>query len=297
MPVTRSQSKNSANQNSNLAQRNTEDSEILTKSVEQEQARRGACVEWLDFDYAINSTLTQIDWKSILRDVRRIAGCRQITFAYPIENSQRLWIIIHWRSRTHRDEFHQSDAMTQTMKEVIFSPDSNTTSNDRTSQNDKAFFIYQFDVNSTKFIVDCFSKSDLPSMVYEIWMVYLPIEEVVALLDSDPPYYNLKDLKLVNIFLQPKNESDPMAAIFEQHITWISGEVEYKGRRCKRMAWFGAWKSEEAEELYKTTVAWGSKDNGEKKLASDLFIERLNGLGMVGYETWHARFEEIKTWM
>lgn len=199
-----------------------------------------------------------------------------------------------WRSRALRDEFHQSDAMTQTMKEVIFSSDSDTTSNDRRSHNDKALLIYQFDVTSRKFIVDCFSKSILPSMVYEIWMVYLPIEKVVALLDSGPPYHYLK---LVNIFLQPKNESNPMAAIFDQHITWISGEVEYKGRRCKRMAWFGAWKSSEAEEIYKTTVVWGSKENGEKKLASDLFIEQLNGLGMVGYEAWHAKFEEIQKWM
>lgn len=124
-----------------------------------------------------------------------------------------------WCSRTYRDEFHQSDTTTQTIKEVIFSLDSDTTSNDRTSHNDKAFFIYQFGVNSIKFIVDYFSKSDLPSIVYEIRIVYLPIEEVVALLDSHPPYYNLKDLKLVNISLQPKNESDPMAAIFQQHIT------------------------------------------------------------------------------
>ncbi|CAG7976975.1 unnamed protein product [Penicillium nalgiovense] len=63
------------------------------------------------------------------------------------------------------------------------------------------------------------------------------------------------------------------------------------------MAWFGTWKSRQAGEIYKVTVVWGSKDDGEKKLASDLFIEQLNRLGMVRYETWHAKFEEIKTWM
>jgi hypothetical protein len=199
-----------------------------------------------------------------------------------------------WRNRTDRDDFYQSDIMTQAMKEVIFPLDSDTPGNDRRSHNKKALLIYQFDVTSQKLIIDCFSKPTLPSMVYEIWMVYLPIEEVVALLDSGQPY---QYLKLVNIFLQPKNKSDPMAAIFNQHTTWISGEVEYKGRRCKRMAWFGTWKSRKAEEIYKTTVIWGRKDNGEKRLASDLFIEQLNCLGMVGYETWHAKFEEIKTWM
>jgi hypothetical protein len=199
-----------------------------------------------------------------------------------------------WRNRNFRDDFYQSDIMTQAMKEVVFPLDSDTPGNGRRSHNKKALLIYQFNVTSQKFIIDCFSQPTLPSMVYEIWMVYLPIEEVVALLDSGQPYHYLK---LGNIFLQPKNESDPMAAIFNQHTTWVSGEVEYKGRRCKRMAWFGTWKSREAEEIYKATVIWGRKNNGGKRLASDLFIEQLNCLGMVGYETWHAKFEEIKTWM
>ncbi|KAJ6150247.1 hypothetical protein N7471_001446 [Penicillium samsonianum] len=294
MPVTRSQSKNLTNQSSSPAQGTTEDSEISTKSVEQEQAARGAFIEWHDLDYAAESILKQTDWKSILKDVHQIDGCRQITFAHPVENPQRLWIIIHWRSRALRDEFHQSDAMTQTMKEVIFLPDSDTPSNDRRSHNNKALLIYQVDNTVGTFIIDCFSDSSLSSMVYEIWMVYFPIEVVVAMSDSKPLY---DYPKLVNIFLQPDEEPSPMAAILNQTVAWVSGEVVYKGRRCKRMAWFRTWKSREAEYIYKTTVSWGRKDNGEWKLASNSFVEELNGLGMVGYEAWHAKFEEIQTWM
>lgn len=54
MPVTRSQSKSLAYQNLSSAPGNTEDSEISTKSVVQEQAARGAFIEWLDLDYSIN---------------------------------------------------------------------------------------------------------------------------------------------------------------------------------------------------------------------------------------------------
>ena len=79
MPVTRSQSKNLADQGSIPAQGNPEYSAFSARSVEQEQVPRGAFVEWLDLDYAPNSTLKQIDWRSILRDVRSFDGCRQIT--------------------------------------------------------------------------------------------------------------------------------------------------------------------------------------------------------------------------
>lgn len=93
MPVTRSQSKSLAYQ-SLSSQGNTENSEITTKSVEQEEAAKGAFIEWLGLDYSTNSTLKQINWKSILQDVCRINGCRQITFASPVENPLRLWIVI-----------------------------------------------------------------------------------------------------------------------------------------------------------------------------------------------------------
>lgn len=198
-----------------------------------------------------------------------------------------------WRSRTLRNEFHQSDLMTRDMKEVIFS-DPDTPGNDRRSNNKEALLIYQVNNTVGTFIIDCFSDSSLSSMFYEIWMVYFPIEDLLAMSDSKPLY---DYPKLVNISLQPDEEPHPMSAILNQTIAWISGEVVYKGRCCKRMAWFGTWKSREAEDIYKTTVSWGRKDNGEWKLASDLFIEQLNGLGMVGYETWHTKFEEIKTWM
>jgi hypothetical protein len=91
MPVTRSQSQNLTNQRSISAQGNTE---VSSRSVEQEQAARGAFIEWLILDYSSNSILKQTNWKSILEDIHRIDGCRQVAFACPVENPQRLWIII-----------------------------------------------------------------------------------------------------------------------------------------------------------------------------------------------------------
>ncbi|KAJ5375538.1 hypothetical protein N7517_007544 [Penicillium concentricum] len=113
MPVTRSQSKNLANQSSIPAQANTEHIEISTRSVEQEQAARGSFVEWLDLDYGTDSILKHIDWRSILRDVRKVDGCRQIISACPMENPQRLWIIIPYGLKTGLLELIETSFISQ----------------------------------------------------------------------------------------------------------------------------------------------------------------------------------------
>jgi hypothetical protein len=46
--------------------------------------------------------------------------------------------------RTHRDEFCQSDIITQIIKEAIFLPDSGSPGNHRRRPNDKALLIYRF---------------------------------------------------------------------------------------------------------------------------------------------------------
>lgn len=95
-----------------------------------------------------------------------------------------------------------------------------------------------------------------------------------------------------------------MTAITDQIPGWMEGEVEYRGQRCRRAAWFMRWKSREAEELYKTavktqdrcitTVTRGKKRQvPEIKLAVDVFIDDMKSHGMLGYETWHAYFETI----
>ncbi|KAJ5146322.1 uncharacterized protein N7515_000886 [Penicillium bovifimosum] len=301
MPVTRSQSGTQVSQVNHDPSSAQEDSEITRKSLEQEQATKGSFIEWFDLDYSDNSILKQTDWKLILKEVRKVDGCRQITWTNPVENGQRLWIIIRkikirllpdksnamvkdWRRRAQRDVFRQSDAMTQTMKEIIFSPNPDSHS--------KALSIYRYIYASAKFILDCFSKPNRPDMVYEVWTVYFPVEVIVALLDSDPLY---KFPRMVNYRSHPYASEDPIGAVLAQVTAFVAGEVEYKGRRCKRIAWFMNWKSTGEEKTYKGTE-YDRKENGQGSTVMESFIEKLHGLGMVGYESCHAKFQEIKHW-
>jgi hypothetical protein len=182
--------------------------------------------------------------------------------------------------------------MTQTMKEVIFLPDPGSPDNFRSSHNDKAILIYRFMYTSQKFILGCFSKPSRPDMVYEVWTVYFPAKDIVAILDSDPHY---RFPRMVNYRSLPFASEDPIGAVLTQVTALVSGEVEYKGRRCKRIAWFMNWKSTGEEEIYKETVC-SRKKNEEGPTVMDIFIKELQGLGMVGYESCHAKFEEIKTY-
>lgn len=196
-----------------------------------------------------------------------------------------------WWRRSLRDEFRQSDAMTRTMKEVISLPDSDSPGNHRSSPNNKALLIYRFMNTSQKFIQDCFSKSSRPGMVYEVWTVYFPAEDIVAMLDSDPLY---RFPRMVNYHSLPCEQPDPIGAVLSQTIAFVSGEVEYKGRRCKRVTWFMNWKSRGEEEIYKEPV-FSREKNGEWRTVMGSLIEELQGLGMVGYESCHARFFSIKS--
>ncbi|CAG7943847.1 unnamed protein product [Penicillium salamii] len=287
MPVTRSQSKILASQDPSPAQENG-----ISRCLEREQDMTRSFVEWLDLDYSHNSILkqTDTDWKLILKKVREADGCRQITWTIPMENDQRLWLIIHWRRRSQREEFRQSDAMTQTIKEVIFLPDPGSPDNFRSSLNDKAILIYQYMSTLWKFIMDCFSKPSRPDMIYEVWTVYFPAEDIVAILESNLHY---RFPRVRNPGFLPDETEDPLGAILFQIIALVSGEVEYKGRSCKRIAWFMNWKSTGEEKIFKEKVRF-RKNREEKPTVMDIFIKELQGLGMLGYESCHAKFEEIR---
>lgn len=155
-----------------------------------------------------------------------------------------------WRRRTQRDESRQSDAMTQIMKEAIFLPEPGSPGNHRGSPNDKAILIYRFRYTDQKFILDCFSRPSRPNMVYEVWTVYFPAEDIVPILNSDPHY---RFPRMVNYRSLPYVSEDPIGAVLTQVTALVSGEVKYKERRCKRIVWFMNWKSTGEEKFYKET--------------------------------------------
>ncbi|KAF3389629.1 hypothetical protein F1880_003949 [Penicillium rolfsii] len=261
MPTTRSQAK------------------LSDTSPNLNQAVHDPMIEWLDLDFSETSLIKSTNWRDCLNEIQAVEGCHSITFAYPLETPNRLWIIIQWLSETHRNRFLRTDLFAHNAKTTLYS--------------DIVYFSYRVDYSIGKMISAGFPFSPDPRQIHELWMAYFP----VYTLDAEKKRERWLP-RLMN-FYERDEESDPMAGIVSQDIAWLSGETNYQGVQCQRLVWFMEWKSKEAEELYKSTVRWVRETEGNGKsrklqLTFDMFIEDLKSLGMVGYETWHAHFEDIR---
>lgn len=80
-------------------------------------------------------------------------------------------------------------------------------------------------------------------------------------------------------------EPSAMAGFISQQFGWMEGGIEYHGRAARRLVYFFKFKDEEAERRYKETMMSGK--------VMEQFFENLQKLGMLGYESQHARFLEV----
>lgn len=97
---------------------------------------------------------------------------------------------------------------------------------------------------------------------------------------------------MTNYSSRPCLSLDPFGAALTKIVALVAGEVEYKGQRCRRIAWFMDWKSPGEEAIYKETEHCKRK-NGEWRTVLESFTDELQNLGMVGYETCYAKFAGI----
>ncbi|KAJ5124944.1 uncharacterized protein N7515_008769 [Penicillium bovifimosum] len=239
----------------------------------------GRIIEWLDLDFSETSPVKQMNWRDSLNEIQGVEGCRHITFACPFELPHRLWIIIQWLSETHRNDFHRTGRIAGNAKTTLY------------QYSDNVYSIYRVDYCIGKMIHAGFPMYPDPRKIHEVWMVYFP----VYTLDSEKKRERQLPI-LLNFYERYDEPSNPMTGILSQSIAWLSGEIHYQGVQCQRLAWFMEWRSKEAEELYKTTVRWVRGEKGKHckpELTLNMFIDDLKSLGMVGYETWHAHFEDI----
>jgi len=195
--------------------------------------------------------------------------------------------LIEWSSAAQRNCFHQSDNVASDAKKILY-PISSGISDD----GNKVHLIDRVDYSIGKVMHAGFPASPNPEKVHEVWMACFPVGALKHQWEQEQ-----KLPLLLNFYARDEESSNHMAGILSQSVAWISGEVNYQGIRCQRIAWLMEWKSKEAEELYKTTVRWVKEEEGQSskpQLALNMFIDDLKSFEMVGYETWHAQFEDIR---
>lgn len=195
--------------------------------------------------------------------------------------------MIEWLSAAQRKRFHQSANVASNAKKILY-----LTSSGISGDGNKFHLIDRVDYSIGKVIHAGFPVSPDPEKVHEVWMAYFPVGALKH------QWEQVQKLPLLlNFYARDEEPSNPMTGILSQSVAWICGEVNYQGVRCQRVAWLMEWKSKEAEELYKTTVRWVKEEEGRSnkpQLALNMFIDDLKSLGMVGYETWHTQFEDIR---
>ncbi|CVK97963.1 uncharacterized protein FMAN_12124 [Fusarium mangiferae] len=74
---------------------------------------------------------------------------------------------------------------------------------------------------------------------------------------------------------------------------WIEGNVKWEGQDAVACIWVHKWKSQEAEERFKTTQRYPHMKDGEfiRPLTLDIFEQGLKDLGALGWEECHINFE------
>jgi hypothetical protein len=99
----------------------------------------------------------------------------------------------------------------------------------------------------------------------------------------------------VNWELEGYRAQHPMVGFLSQRRGWIEGKVEYCGQPARRLVYFFKFEDEDAEQYYKEEMRWGRRIRNGREVweVMEHFLEDLEKLGMIGFESRHVRFLEV----
>lgn len=126
-----------------------------------------------------------------------------------------------------------------------------------------------------------------PQKLYEILTIYLPVNlddtTVSSLEELKGPSHWTEEAELGSEEDRPK---PPLGGFLSQNHGWMKKKVEYCGKAARRLLYFFEFEDEDAERHYKENIPGGRR-------VMEHFLENLQKLGMLGYESQHVRFLEV----
>jgi hypothetical protein len=135
-----------------------------------------------------------------------------------------------------------------------------------------------------------------PQKLYEVLTVYLPVDLDDATIASLERLIGLPQWpEEVNWELKGYRSQHPMVGFLSQRRGWIEGKVEYCGQPAQRLVYFFKFEDEEAEQYFKEELRWGRRIRKGREVweVMEHFLEDLEKLGMIGFESRHVRFLEV----
>ncbi|KAJ5407559.1 hypothetical protein N7509_001442 [Penicillium cosmopolitanum] len=135
-----------------------------------------------------------------------------------------------------------------------------------------------------------------PQKLYEILTVYFPADLDDTTVLSLEKCYGMIHWHAEPDWDSPEEPPHPMVGFLSQKRAWMNGKIEYRGQAARRLVYLFKFKDEEAEQHYKENMRWGSRIRNGRKIweVMDHLLEDLENFGMLGYESRHVRFLEVK---
>lgn len=127
-----------------------------------------------------------------------------------------------------------------------------------------------------------------PQKLYEVVTIYFPADLDEASVSSIEQFRGLPCWHI--------DDEDPVdypsAALKSQRRAWIEGTCEYNAQAARRLVYFIGFVDEDGERIYKERVKYNRHGRPPWDVMANFFGE-LEDLGMIGYDSLHARFVEV----
>ncbi|KAH8205568.1 hypothetical protein TruAng_000274 [Truncatella angustata] len=243
----------------------------------------GPVLEWYSVEGSeFQDAAELLELIDILRHVRRHPGCRVILRQESKETPTPEFFVIEWHNNNGRTKFLESEESKRFMQIV---------EENRVRRTLLMHLPYKggFGVFYGTFF--------LPYNLREVLTVYFPASL------SDAVTNSLNRVKWPETWGGPMSGytiehplRTPWEGLLRKEHGWADGIVEYRGQPARRMIYIFKWLDELAQQRYKQEARGADRRACDGRIISgymDAFLDELEELGMLGYESQNVDFFEI----
>ncbi|KAJ6016849.1 hypothetical protein N7451_000228 [Penicillium sp. IBT 35674x] len=276
---------------------------------------RERLIEWITLkDPADGVIPNKSELFSILQRMRGWGGCQVVSRARPSGLDGIEWLVVEWQDLATRDKFLESE-FSESLTQAL------------APRSPKKELIWPIDCWDFHRVIRADPRYP-PQKLYEILTTYFPVEldgtTLKTLRSLAPRCMFPEDLvpnpggqwhdkyadasewhcgqhpweapMIAPIVVAEKLEARDgfMNGFLYHERAWVEGEVEFRGQPARRLIHIFRFEDEEGERCYKEEMkCWNIPRGRTTSNEVENFLTDLEDLGMIGYESQHARFLEV----
>ncbi|KAJ5809267.1 uncharacterized protein N7503_001485 [Penicillium pulvis] len=281
------------------------------KAIIHDPPYRERLIEWITMKDPIDGVIpNKSELFSILQRIRGRKGCQVVSRARPSELNGIEWLVVEWQNLATRDKFLESE-LSESLTQAL------------APRSPKKELIWPIDCWDFHRVIRADPRYP-PQKLYEILTTYFPVDL------NDTALTTLRSLAPQCVFpeeLVPNPGGqwhDKYADASEWHCgqspveapiivaekievtggfmngflyherAWMEREIEFRGQPARRLIHIFRFEDEDGERCYKEEMKRRNTPRGRTSSNEwENFFLDLQDLGMIGYESQHARFLEV----